>query len=390
MFPFSFHFCAIIFTLNFMPVRIGVLLPRSTEYPSMAFDLLDGLRLNMKRMGKDVQFHTENIGFGEDHDHTNARAEKLVLQDDVDMIVAYSTSLNAEMLYSFADTANKPFLFIDAGMELFEAAPHRLCRHLTLQGLMGCNFLGERAGAGGRKVISAASFFDGGYRSSWVFQNGIIKNGGSIVGHFVSQHLPEEFTIVPMVELISKYEAQAVTAAFSSYFDELFMKALGAIDPSARNVPFYCSPFMADEQLLGSIPFPGGDFHTVAPWSATLDNEENSLFKGTIQKEKNKPANIFHLLGWEAAIAAAQIISEGITSVDGWSFESPRGKVHFHPETHNAYAPMYEGRIEKGQQGECRLSIDTTLNVTAEEHRQLHFAKPEGSYSRWKNNYFCI
>jgi branched-chain amino acid transport system substrate-binding protein len=391
MFPFSFHFCASSLHLIFMPAKIGVLLPRSVEYPSMSFDLLDGLRLCLKQSGQDdFQFFTENIGFGENPEVTNACAEKLVMQHDVDMIVAYATSLNAESLYSFAETTNKPFLFLDAGMELFEAPPHRLCRHLTLQGLMACQVLGDFAGTGGGNVISAASFFDGGYRSSWVFQNAIVKNGGSIVGHFVSQFREDDFTIAPLLEQIKQSGAEAVTAAFSSYFDGLFMKALGQTDLSLRNIPFYCAPFMADEQLLPAIPFPGGDFQTVVPWSLNIENDANKFFVETIKKEKNKTADIFHLLGWEAGITVKQILSDGIASVDDWSFESPRGKVCFHPDTHNAYAPLYEGKIEKGEQGECRLVIDKMRNVTAEEHRLLHFAKPEGSYSRWKNNYFCI
>jgi branched-chain amino acid transport system substrate-binding protein len=373
-----------------MSKRIGVLLPRSVEYPSMSFDLLDGLRLNLKQRGGDYQFYTENIGFGEDHDATNARAEKLVLQDDVDLIVAYSTSLNAEMLYAFAESANKPFLFLDAGMELFEAPAHRLCRHITLQGLMCCQHLGAQAGANDNRTILATSFFDGGYRSSWVLSNAVAASGGSVAGHFVSQFREEDFTLAPLLEQIKQCDAQAVTASFSSYFDGLFMKALGQADISQRAVHFYCGPFMADEQLLGAIDFPGGNFPTVVPWATGIDTAANQLFKNTIQKEKNKTANIFHLLGWDAAFVVEKILADGISSVDDWSFDSPRGTVHFHPDTHNAYAPVYEGRIDRNEEGKCCLVLGEKKEVTALAHRELHFAKPEGSYSRWKNNYFCI
>lgn len=372
-----------------MSKRIGVLLPRSVEYPSISFDLLDGLRLYLKGKG-DYQFFTENTGFGEDADLTNASAEKLVLQHDVDLIIAYSTSLNAETLYSFAETANKPILFLDAGMEIFEAPPHRLCRHLTLQGLMACQVLGEQAGEQAQKIISAASFFDGGYRSSWVFHNAIVKKGGAFVGHFVSQFKEDEFTITPLLDLIRENDAEAVTAAFSSYFDGLFMNALKQTDVSLRNIPFYCAPFMADEQLLSAIPFPAGNFLTAVPWALTIDTEANRIFKDTLQTEKNKTANIFHLLGWEAGIVAAQILTNGIAAADDWSFESPRGNVRFHPQTHNAYAPLYLGKITDSGDGKCKLVIEGIHEVTAEQHKELYFARPEGSYSRWKNNYFCI
>ncbi|MDQ3109514.1 MAG: ABC transporter substrate-binding protein [Bacteroidota bacterium] len=370
---------------------IGVLLPRSTEYPSMGFDLLDGIRLNLKRLGlTGYQVFTENTGFGEDTNNVLALAEKLVLEKDVDLIIAYATSLNAEALYTFAETTNKPFLFLDAGMEIFEAPPGRLCRHLTLQGLMACQMLADKASVNKEKVISAASFFDGGYRSSWIFHEAVVKNGGSICGHFVSNYRAEEFTLEQFVQLVGQGEARSVTAAFSSYFVGLFMEHLRATDPSVRQLPIYCSPFMADEQLLQAINFPGATLPTIVPWATSLDNAENRVMMETMKKEKNKTANIFHLLGWEAATAAQRIIENNIQALDGWAFESPRGTVHFHPETHNAYAPLYEGIIEADTNGKCKLTLGHAIEVTPGAHSELHFLRMPGPYSRWRNNFFCI
>jgi branched-chain amino acid transport system substrate-binding protein len=373
-----------------MPAKIGLLLPRSTEFPAMSFDLLDGFRLSCKRMGFDAQVFTENIGFGEDAEQNHARAEQLIIQHDVDIICAYATSLNAEALYALAETTNKPILFFDPGVELFEAPPNRLCRHLTLQGLMACNHLGQRAAQGNRKVIIASSFLDGGYRSSWVFSEAVTRTGGTVAGHFVSLYKDSEFTIAPLIAQMQNTGAEAVTAAFSSYLDMLFMKALKENGAPAQQLPFYCLPFMADEQLIGQIEFPGGTFHTIVPWARSLDNEQNNTFTATISKEKNKPATIFHLLGWEAAQCAAQIHTHGMDSLKDWTFESPRGTVRFHPDTHTAYAPLYNGNIVAGEKGECRLVVDSSFEVTPEEHKTLHFSKPDGTYSRWKNNYLCI
>jgi branched-chain amino acid transport system substrate-binding protein len=390
MFPFSFHICHSSFTLLFMPAKIGLLLPRSTEFPAMSFDLLDGFRLNCKRMGLDIQVFTENIGFGEDAEATHARAEQLVMQHDVDMICAYATSLNAEALYPFAETTNKPILFFDPGVELFEMPPHRLCRHITLQGLMACDHLGKRAAEGNRKVIIASSFLDGGYRSSWTISEAIAREGGSVAGHFVSLYKDAEFTIAPLIQLMQNSGAQAVTAAFSSYLDMLFMNALNAAGEPALQLPFYCMPFMADEQVLNELKFPGGTFHTIVPWARSLDNAVNNEFIHTVKKEKNKSANIFHLLGWEAAQCAAQITAQGIDKLNDWSYESPRGTVQFHPDTHTAFAPLYNGQITGDASGKCQLAISSSFNVTADEHKRLHFAKPLETYSRWKNNYLCI
>lgn len=374
-----------------MSASIGILLPRSGEYPAMSFDILDGIRLGLKNAGlNDVTLHAENIGYGENIENTQAVAERLVLQHDVQLIIAYSTSLNAEALYHFAQSMNKPFLFIDAGMEVFEAPKHALCRHLTLQGLLACGQLGSKAAQDGENVISAVSFFDGGYRSTWAFQEAITAKGGSIAGHYVSHYLPAEFSLEKLTEQFRTTDAKSVAAAFSSYFVGLFMEHLKNADDVLRSKPVYCSPFMADEQLLGTIPFPGATLHTIVPWATSLGNEVNNALLETVKKEKNKTANIFHLLGWEAAHTAKQILANGINSLDDWSFESPRGTVTFDAQTGNAFAPLYSGEIVADSNGNCTLEITGTIPVTAEEHRQQHFAKPVGEYSRWKNNFFCI
>ncbi len=48
-----------------MPVKIGLLLPRSTDHPAMGFDMLDGIRAGFAHLGiQDVQVVTDKIGFG--------------------------------------------------------------------------------------------------------------------------------------------------------------------------------------------------------------------------------------------------------------------------------------------------------------------------------------
>lgn len=370
---------------------IGILLPRSVEYPAMGIDILDGIRLHMKQLGFDCTFYTEGTGFGEDIVAVQTSAEKLLLNNDPDLFICYATSLNAETLYSFAKSSGKPILFIDAGMEIFDAPPHPLCYHLTLQGLTACLKSGEMAGEGGRKVIAASSFLDGGYRSTLAFCNAVAEKGGTIEGHYVGHYLPKEFSVAHLDLLVKNTHAQAITASFSSYLVELFMSHLAKENSIADYPPFYCSPFMADEQLLSSVPFPQATFNVVVPWATSITNEANTIFLETIHAQKKKTANIFHLLGWEAAAAAKHILESGaIENLNNWSFESPRGTVHFDAETHSAYAPLYQGKIENDGQDNCKLVIEKELEVTQELHRKIHFLRPEGEYTRWKNNYFCI
>ncbi|MDR7212640.1 ABC transporter substrate-binding protein [Flavobacterium piscis] len=373
-----------------MPTRIGLLLPRSTDYPAMGFDILDGLRTHLYLLGiKDPQLITENIGFGDDQQLCYAKAEKLLLQDDVQLLIAYSNIQNAEPLYQMAQSSGRAFLFLDAGMQM--ASEDRVPNNwfLTLQGIDACFRLGQLAGEGKRNVMMASSFFDAGYRGSHFAVKGMDTTGGTVSGNYVSSHKISEFSIDRYLELLNENTPQAVMANFSIYLTELFIKELKDKGEMATPFPFYCSPFMAEETLLTKCDFPTGTFHTIVPWSTSLENEAQHLFLTTIREQKNKIANLFHLLGWEAAIVAVRLLNDGPQSLSNWSFESPRGKVIFDPITQTSYAPLYKGVIVPNIDGKCMLKIDEKLDVIKEEHQQNWNQKQREMSSGWKNNFLC-
>jgi branched-chain amino acid transport system substrate-binding protein len=374
-----------------MHKRIGLLLPRSTDYPSMGVDILDGMKgytLNIE--GNTVDFKTENTGFGENPALTYEKAEKLLLEEAVDVLVTYSSATNAELLYNLAPVYGKPLVFLDAGMQMPLGPASPSCYHISLQGLHACRTAGAMAGEGNRKVLLASSFYDGGYLGPWAYDKGLSEAGGAVCANYVSGYKEAEFTIDPYISLLQSSDPASVAACFSSYLAKLFLTALGAKNKEAIGVPFYCAPFMAEEQMLGECVFPGGDFYTVVPWATTLQNDQQSVFSGYFREKKKKTANIFHLLGWEAGIVVSQILKAGDASLPGFTYSSPRGQVAIHPGTHYTYAPLYHGRITGDGNGRCRLEIGEATAVSAGDHERMMSDKPSQQHSGWRNNYLCI
>ncbi|MCW3070462.1 MAG: transporter substrate-binding protein [Bacteroidetes bacterium] len=376
-----------------MSIRIGVLLPRSTDYPSIGFDILDGLRSYFKQSGTDtIQFISENIGYGDDEALNYSKAEKLILQDDVQLIIAYSNPRNAEPLYSLSTTTERPFIFLDAGVQHPESMQHPYAFHISLQGMEAAYISGWKAAEGGKKVLKATSFYDGGYRAPWAVAKAVEENNGSICANYVSPFKISEFNIGQYMDLLESSGAEAVCASFSTYLAELFMSALRHNGAKAVSLPFYCSSFMAEEQLLHKMEFPGGTFNTVIPWSSHIQNDAQQLFIETIKAEKKKAATIFHLLGWEAGIVAAHLLENETIAPDAlknWSFESPRGKQTFHPDTHYSYGSLYNASIIEGENGKCALALHEQMPADPELHLSLLSTRLENT-SDWKNNYLCI
>ncbi len=368
--------------------RIGLLLPRSTDYPAMGYDILEGLKGGLLHHGNDSPvFFTENIGFGDNLAVNHAKAEKLFLQDGVDLLIAYCSSANAEPLYQLADAFSKPFIILDTGMQLPQQPASSWCYHISLQGTHACRIAGYMAGTGNRKVLMATSFYDGGYRGPWFYDRGLSAAGGSICGNYVSGYRVAEFTIEPYIGLLHQSGAASVAACFSSYLAELFFKALHEKNSEAVPLPFYCSPFMAEEQLLAKCDFPGGEFYAVVPWSLSLKNIQQEKLKEHLGE--NKQPTIFHLLGWEAGIVAAQALTKGTQTLKGFSYESPRGLVTIHPVTQYTYSPLYTARIVADAAGKCMLDILEQVTIEAGEHQQMMEDMPGSIISGWKNNYLC-
>lgn len=376
-----------------MSATIGVLLPRSTDYPAMGFDILDGVRSYFKQIGKfDVRFITENIGFGEDSALNYAKAEKLILQDDAQLIIAYCNPKNAEPLYVLAAAVKRPFIFLDAGVQHPETMQHPFAFHISLQAMQASYMLGMKAGEGGRKVLMATSFLDGGYRIPWAAVKGLEEKQGAVCGNYVSAYRVSDFNIDQYLSLIESVGAEAVVASFSVYLSELFLNRLKTAGTKATSLPFYCSSFMAEEQQLEKCDFPGGTFETFVPWASSIENKSQQLFADSIVKEKNKQANLFHLLGWEAGIVSAFLLENKTNPEDvlkGWSFQSPRGIQTFHPDTHYTYGPLYHGYIVEGKNGKCTLNIQEEIPSDPALHVSIMSSRLEAS-SDWKNNYLCI
>jgi len=368
--------------------RIGLLLPRSTDYPAMGYHIIDGLVNHLKIMGNhDTQLFTENIGFGENASLNYAKAEKLLLEQNVDVLIAYCGSNNAEPLYHLADALKKIFIILDAGMQLPETrSPY--CFHISLQGIHACRLAGQMAGSGNQKVLMATSFYEGGYRGPWGYDRGLSESGGAVCANYVSGYKTTEFTIDPYIGLLHQSGATSVAACFSSYLAELFFKELSQKKETAVTLPFYCSPFMAEEQMLHKCDFPGGEFYAVVPWGLSLMNEQQAEFRKAV--EKDQPANIFHLLGWEAAVVATEGFENGPSALYGFSFNSPRGVVTMHPVTQTTFAPLYKGRIRENENGKCSLDIIDTIDIDANTHEMIMSDKPGELVSGWKNNYLCI
>jgi branched-chain amino acid transport system substrate-binding protein len=380
-----------------MKREIGFLLPKSVIYPTINFDLVAGLRLGLQSSSiTDVQITTASIGIAGDDKLIYARCEKM-LMDDIRIVVAYINPITAEKLSPLFESGNALLIALDAGYHY----PSKLIKlpnvfFLSLQGALCCRMITKIAvNDGAKKIAYAGSFYESGYRSAYAFYKCMDEEGGSITYNHITQLSRKDFSLAPLTEHLKTASVDAVFASFCGDMLQDFYAAAGRENIFSRH-PVYGSPFMAEEQWLAKTPYPGIEVKTCIPWAAALDNQENQEFK-TWMSGNDQRANIFSLLGWEAARLVAAIkdsnTQQAITCLEGFTFNSPRGKVTVSAANHRSNAPVYEAVVQENKMtGNCLLAGVMESALTAEQHQKLEndIQTVEGSFTSWLNAYPCL
>ncbi|MBK7432606.1 MAG: hypothetical protein IPI66_01085 [Chitinophagaceae bacterium] len=92
-------------------------MPRSTLFPSLGMELLNGIKLFLKEQGLSgsVQWITDNIGFGTNEADIYAKAEKMLLQEEADLVILCADTTITEMLQPLFTASDKILLAVNFG-----------------------------------------------------------------------------------------------------------------------------------------------------------------------------------------------------------------------------------------------------------------------------------
>ena len=69
-----------------MPVKIGILLPKSLIYPAISIDFMNGLRMACQE-NEDIQLIPETIDFAAKSDIIVEKTQKLLFQDQFSALI---------------------------------------------------------------------------------------------------------------------------------------------------------------------------------------------------------------------------------------------------------------------------------------------------------------
>jgi len=401
-------------------LRTGILLPRSTLFPSLGLDILSGIKNYLKKqtLADEVKLITDNIGFGVNEQEVYSKTEKMLLLEDVDIVILCADTKITEMLQPLFTASNKILLAVNFGANFpdnWQPAPttitHSLnfCLHTRLTGKLAAHETNKKA-------ANVVSYFDGGYRQCYSMLQSHQENGGVPVFNHVTAHKSSEFSLAPLADFLEQNsDVNTLLCLFAGDMAEMFYREVSPWQKK-YNLNLYVSPMMMDESLINTL---GNEFSIenvkgFIPWHADLKNKVNDIFKETISAAGHT-ANYFSLLGWETGTILKEILrlnntgntnaTSVVKALTEISFDSPRGWMKIDAATQYSYGPSYlavcplteprgqdsvsKNNMSTGPGGEITV-VNEAENIEAEWTAFTNEKLPPGESSSWRNTYLCI
>lgn len=380
---------------------IGILLPGSTLYPSIGMDFLQGIKSCLKFNDfNEVDYQVNMISYGLKDDEIYAAAEKMLVLNNADVVVAFIGDYHAAKLSPLFAAAGKLLIISNAGAnypETFITPVTHTIFH-SLNDCLCCYLTGKYAAGqpGGHGAIMTTSFFDGGYRHIHAITNGFMVSGGEMKHNFVSHYKKEEFNTGTLTAFIKDNpDTRKMLAVFSGDMARLFYKNMMEVQKES-SLQWYASPMMFD-----STP---GDFDEPRPavpdmcgytnWLPELENEANHDFLQYYKTELSKEANLFSMQGWENGLIIVQYLQQrkdaanteaAIEMLKARKINSPRGTISLNEQRHTL-GPAH--LVKAG--GNLQIRVEESIADTSAAWEEMLAQIPNEEFSAWRNTYLCI
>jgi hypothetical protein len=380
-------------------MKIGILYPRSGAHPEMMPDFIDGIKtaLHDELKNDSIKLISESVGFGGVEKEVYEKAEKLLVLEGADILVAFIDLRVLELLKPLFYTSGKLVLMVNAGANYPQNwVPQPNILTLSLQHGFLCWLTGKWAGQPGKKnAAMATTFYDGGYLHTSAIVRSFMKSGGKITYNFVNnQKYDDAFDINQLTGFLSgDKDTDSLLCIFDSLPAYLLYSRLNTFE-GADKLKLFVSPMMLEPKALEGIG-DGFKFSICGhlPWHAGLENNANRIFIDSYSRQTKRSPSVFSLLGWEAALIVQQVMvltndqyedgADLAGKLSEVSINSPRGEMKLDTDANYFLAPIVKCTISPNSGNLSFESMETPL----EEWSAFKEDRIDGIVSGWTNTY---
>lgn len=386
-------------------INIGILTPRSSLYPTISFDIVDGLKTGFayQNFSSEINLFIDNIGFGIDEQDIYSKAEKMLLSNNADIVIACCDSKVASMLQPLFIAAGKLLLVVNMGANLPEGwKSHPTTITNSLNFCFNTALTGALAAAN-KMAAFTCSYYDAGYNQVFTMLTRFQQKEGNVLFNHVTHLKNENFTLQPLQDFMAAEKGiQNLLCLFCADMSVLFYKQMQQIQ-KIYPCNLFVSPMMLDESLTTELnnEVVINNIQGYLPWHSLLKNEANQKFVETYKAAHNKVPNIFALLGWDTALIIKKFSQQlsinnnntanAVQALQNQTFnESPRGWIKLDSATNQIYGPAYLAKASN--HFDTVIEENMALNIDAEwqSFHQEILQPGTDIHSAWRNTYLCI
>lgn len=361
------------------PLKVGFLVTLSGPEAPSGQSMENGFKLYLADHGDELGGRKVDLIVANDGGHPAsglAAAQKLILQEHVDVIVGVTISPVALAIRDLVTRSKIPLIISNAGAIAItgkQKSPYvwrvsfANCQPNYAMG----SYVKSQIGSGSVYVIGRDDA--AGHEQTQGFVDAFTAAGGKIVG---SAYPPFGTTqnYQPYLSRIQQSGAKATYAFFAGSEAVAFVKQYQQFGLKST-IPLYASGYLtSDGHIINSEGAAAVGIQTALNYSPRLDNPQNKTFVASYEKAYHIVPDLYAEQSWDAGTfidkglqASGGAVGEKLVTAFGkiGSFNGPRGEVTMDPD-HNAVQTWYllEGaKTDNGYENVVKKSLGVVTHA---------------------------
>jgi branched-chain amino acid transport system substrate-binding protein len=343
-------------------VKVGVILPYTGPFASLASIMDDGIKLWMKQNGESVGSTRIEIirrdSTGPNPDVAKRLAQELITRDGVQILTGFVFTPNALAVAPLATEAKIPTVIMNAATAVITTkSPYFARVSLTIP--QTTEIFGRWAATKGgiKRTFTSVSDYGPGFDAEESFTRGFTAAGGTIVG---SVRVPlANPDVVPFLQRVLDQKPDALYAFIPGGTQPpAFVKAFNQVGLAKAGIKLMPSEEATDEATLQDLGDLAVGLVTAMHYTASHPSAANKAFVDAWHAAygKDKDPDFFAVAAWDGMALIYDIVKKldgkidadkAMEIVKGWTHESPRGPISIDPETRDIVQNVYICRVEK-------------------------------------------
>jgi branched-chain amino acid transport system substrate-binding protein len=340
-------------------IKVGLLLPYSGVYAALGNDIEAGFRLGLSTFAPD---DTTFVIVTEDTEVKPpvalAKARKLVLEDQVDVMAGIVSSGVLGAVRDFVHNSHAPLIVANAGNDAAtgeQCSPY-ITRMSFSNGQINRPMGTWLAGQGVKKVFTIAPDYAAGKQMINAFVDGFTAAGGEIVGQeYTPFRKTQDFS--PYLAKAKASGADAVYVFYAGGEAISFVKQYESFGLKA-DMPLYGAGFLTSPLYVNAEGPAAEGVIAALHYVPTIENEANAAFVAAFRAETGRIPSEYSVQGFDAAHALVQAVASGghdreslAAALTQVRFDGPRGTTEIDPATNNIVQSIYVYETVAGEGG---------------------------------------